>query len=101
MDLDQSFEPQIHPKLISILISQYFSEKLVKLTSTKSFSTLESAITALYRQDRSPKPRSVSQTQDIPIPRVKRAAPSGRSFTFLKFPGFKGFDASLSSFSSP
>lgn len=69
--------------------------------STKIFSNLQSLMTAEYRQDRSPKPLSVSQMQLIPMPRVKSAAPSGRSFTFLKLPGFRGFDASESSFSRP
>jgi hypothetical protein len=46
-------------------------------------------------------PRSVSQMQLMPIPRVNRAAPSGSSLTFLKFPGLRGLDASTSSFSNP
>lgn len=66
--------------------------------STKSFSMTMSLITALYLQERSPNPRSESQVQVIPIPRVNRAAPSGKSFTFLKLPGFSGLEASLSSF---
>ena len=50
--------------------------------SMKSFSTFISLITAEYLQDLSPNPRSASQVADIPIPRVKRQAPSGMSLTF-------------------
>ena len=40
----------------------------------------------LHLHERSPKPRSESQVQDMPIPRVNSAAPSGKSLTFWKFP---------------
>ena len=68
--------------------------------SMKSFSILLSLITTEYLHERSPNPRSESQTVLMPIPRVKRAAPSGSILTFLKLPGFKGLVASLSSVAS-
>ena len=39
--------------------------------------------------------------QLMPTPLVNRAAPSGSNFTFLKLPGFKGLEASTSSFAKP
>ena len=57
------------------------SESWMKLGSMKSFSTLQSLITAEYLQLRSPKPRFFVHVQLMPMPRVKRAAPSGNSLT--------------------